>query len=49
MILGADMVEAKIDIPLDRIADFCRRWKVIEFSLFGSAVQGELNEDNKVV
>jgi hypothetical protein len=26
----------KILIPKDKIADFCRRWKVVEFALFGS-------------
>ena len=30
------MVSRNIDIPKDRIEEFCRRWKIREFSLFGS-------------
>jgi predicted nucleotidyltransferase len=30
------------------IRAFCDKWKVEEFSLFGPAVEGELNEDGKV-
>lgn len=26
-------------MPLDRVAEFCRRWRVREFSLFGSVLQ----------
>lgn len=39
--------QTKIDIPMDRIIVFCQKWKIKEFSLFGPAVQGELNEDGK--
>ena len=42
------MVQTKIDVPMDKIREFCRRWKVAEFALFGCAVQGELNEEGKV-
>jgi len=27
-----------MDIPKHKIADFCRKWKVIEFALFGSVL-----------
>jgi len=27
-----------IQIPEKQIADFCQRWKIVEFSLFGSVV-----------
>ncbi len=42
------MVQTKIDVHMDKIREFCRRWKVAEFALFGSAVQGELNEEDKI-
>jgi predicted nucleotidyltransferase len=34
------MTEAqiKIEVPQDRIADFCRRWKIVELALFGSVL-----------
>ena len=30
-----------IDIDKDKLRDFCRRWKITEFALFGSAVRPE--------
>ena len=35
-------------IPLDyeRIAGFCRRWKITELSLFGSALRGDLRPES---
>ncbi len=39
---------ARIDIPRDRIADFCQRWKVIEFALFGSVLREDFRPDSDV-
>jgi predicted nucleotidyltransferase len=43
-------VERPLPIPLDhaRLAEFCRRWQVAEFSLFGSAVSGRFRADSDV-
>ena len=30
------------------LADFCRRWKVAEFSLFGSVLRGDFRPDSDV-
>jgi len=38
----------KIDIPKDKIADFCRRWKVRELSLFGSAIREDARPDSDI-
>ena len=38
----------QIDIPLDKVKDFCRRWKVTEFSLFGSALRNDFRPDSDV-
>ncbi|HEV2150563.1 MAG TPA: nucleotidyltransferase domain-containing protein [Longimicrobiaceae bacterium] len=37
-------------IPVDRekIADFCRRWSVTEFSLFGSVLRDDFRPDSDV-
>lgn len=35
-------------IPHDRIAEFCRRWDIVEFSLFGSALGEEFRPDSDV-
>ena len=42
------MNKAKIKLPKKRIADFCRRWKVREFSLFGSVVGEHFGPDSDV-
>lgn len=39
---------APIQIDRDRIADFCRRWKVTEFALFGSAIRDDFRADSDV-
>ena len=35
-----------IDIPMDKITDFCRRWKIREFSLFGSVLRDDFRPDS---
>ena len=37
-------------IPLDKesIAEFCRRWKIIEFSLFGSVLRDDFRPDSDI-
>jgi predicted nucleotidyltransferase len=38
-----------IEIDKDKLRDFCRRWKITEFALFGSAVRpDEFREDSDV-
>lgn len=37
-----------IEIPEDKIADFCRKWKIIEFSLFGSVLREDFRPDSDV-
>ena len=32
----------------DRLAEFCRRWKVTELALFGSAARGDLRADSDI-
>lgn len=39
---------ARIDIPLEAIAAFCRRWKITELSLFGSALRDDFRPDSDV-
>lgn len=40
--------QSKIDVPLDKIKDFCRRWRIIEFSLFGSVLRDDFRPDSDV-
>jgi hypothetical protein len=42
------MTQSHVDIPRDRIAEFCRKWKVMEFSLFGSILRDDFGPDSDV-
>jgi len=37
-----------IDIPRHRIAEFCRKWKVTELSLFGSMLREDFGPESDV-
>jgi hypothetical protein len=37
-----------LDIPLKQIFDFCQRWLVSEFSLFGSVIRDDFRNDSDV-
>ncbi len=39
----------QIDIPHDEIAAFCRRWRVKELSIFGSALRDDFRPDSDEV
>ncbi len=36
------MTPMNLGIPAEKIADFCRRWKIKRLAIFGSAATGEL-------
>lgn len=42
------MQKKKFRIPRKRINEFCRRWGVVEFSLFGSALRTDFRPDSDV-
>ena len=42
------MITARIEIPYDRIADFCRRNHIRKLSLFGSVVREDFKPDSDV-
>lgn len=37
-----------ITIPQDKVAAFCRKWKITEFSLFGSILREDFRPDSDV-
>ena len=43
------MPDIAIQIDKDKLRDFCRRWKVTEFALFGSATRPEEFRDDSDV
>jgi len=42
------MNKAKIELPKAQIADFCRRWKITEFALFGSVLRDDFRPDSDI-
>jgi hypothetical protein len=40
------MTEPKIKLPKDKIKDFCRRWQITEFALFGSVLRDDFRPDS---
>ena len=41
-------MSVQIDLDSDSIAEFCRRWKIVELSLFGSALRDDFRPDSDV-
>jgi predicted nucleotidyltransferase len=42
------MPHIAIDIPKEQLRDFCTKWKVTEFALFGSVVRDDFGPDSDV-
>ncbi len=42
------MTPNNLGIEADKIADFCRRWKINKLAIFGSAVREELRDDSDI-
>ncbi len=42
------MNTVKIKIPKSKVADFCKRWSVSEFAIFGSALRSDFRPDSDV-
>ena len=41
-------MRARIDIPKDKIEEFCRRWQVKELAIFGSGLGDDFRPDSDV-
>jgi len=42
------MGKVKIDIPYEKIQDFCQRWKIREFAIFGSTLRDDFGTESDV-
>jgi predicted nucleotidyltransferase len=42
------MGNIRIEIPRDKITEFCKKWKVTEFSLFGSVLTEHFSKDSDI-
>ena len=37
-----------IEIPREKIAEFCKKWKIREFALFGSVLREDFRPDSDI-
>lgn len=42
------MQEKKFRLPRKKIAEFCKRWRITEFSLFGSVLREDFRPDSDI-
>jgi len=42
------MARLRIEVPADRVREFCRKWRVKEFSVFGSALRDDFGPHSDV-
>lgn len=42
------MTITAIDIPMDQIQEFCQKWQVTEFALFGSVLRDDFRTDSDI-
>jgi predicted nucleotidyltransferase len=40
--------EFAIEVPTERLAEFAKKWRIVELSLFGSVVNGDFREGSDV-
>jgi predicted nucleotidyltransferase len=42
------IAQPRIPINRDRVAEFCRKWRITEFALFGSVLRDDFRSDSDV-
>ena len=42
------MIRVQIDLPQEKIAEFCKKWKIREFALFGSVLGIKFRDDSDI-
>ena len=42
------MIASAIELPMTAIAEFCQRWQIAEFSLFGSVLREDFRPDSDI-
>ncbi len=43
-----NVIKTHIDLPMEQIEDFCRRWQITEFALFGSVLREDFGPDSDI-
>lgn len=43
-----DQRELRIDLPLQQLAAFCKKWKIVELSVFGSVLRDDFGPESDI-
>jgi predicted nucleotidyltransferase len=43
-----DVIQSRLGVPMETIREFCQRWNIVEFALFGSIVRDDFRPDSDV-
>ena len=46
--MATSEISLPIDIPMDAVAAFCERWRIVEFALFGSVLREDFGPDSDI-
>jgi len=46
--MKTEMTKIQMEIPKKQVTDFCHRWKITEFALFGSVLRDDFKSDSDV-
>ena len=42
------LAKSRIDLSVDELTEFCRRWKIVELAVFGSVLRSDFKPDSDV-
>ena len=45
---SVDLMKDRLDLSQDDLAAYCRRWRIVEMSLFGSVLRDDFSPDSDV-
>jgi len=45
---GKIIGKLRIDLPVEKIKEFCKKWKIQEFALFGSVLREDFRPDSDI-
>ena len=46
--MDINLYSKNIELPIEKITNFCDRWNIIEFSLFGFVLRNDFRDDSNI-
>ena len=47
-VADAALARSRINLSVDQLTEFCRRWKIVELAVFGSVLRSDFKSDSDV-